>query len=865
MAPDMTDPSELPTLDAHTQSMEMIAETLALYSTIQSLDGPRAKDYISDLIIPEDYVASGLNFGSIYSELVHQKDYPNYTFVAGDFEALDVTIDSNDTYSLDDAGVTVSPDGDITIDTNKNVYQPFNDGDLINTSIAFRVTDNNNLSDIGSVELVVAGKDERISDGWQGGKELINDVVGDLLGQYATGDAISTILDTQGNKSNISFDFYSVGSWDSENFVVKTDNDIIFEQDFQASNPFSGSREGVTTIDGKAFQWSIESNGRDHYGLGRFTQNASVEVDMPSGLQNITLTLTSDVDGGVNDESWAVNNFNFNIPPSISLDQRHTDVSGGDFLKLGYALKGNDDTGNPGGNASDLGVDSSGLTNVAVLGPNTSDNKTYTLEISAESLKADWDLESADIVLKYDTQLFKTIDADDITLGDHLTLEKGIVVDDDNGLIRIAAASLSNNAFNNGDSIDSEAIFASINVDFDETYFKSSDRTPDANGKFTFEGNPLGFELSANSDETVFSRTFNSDADGKEIAGGAFTNREIQSLGDLKGDTTFDPGDVNLYQAEIKFEEQVGGLTFGTDRVIGANQGFTNLIRRGDTVTAETTIENIGNSLAKDILIEDAGLVKHASFVTSRFLEKISGDDEIDIADGEKVNLSGGVFRDDFSYNADGQESLNIEVDMAVTGQAGSVVDVTKGLFKVSAAGMTQNPETEATPDFFVSSAGSKNLITFQGDLNYDGRVSMKDLAFLNAGAARQQLVDSTDDDGNLIQVASDDSYARDVDADFSGKIDLADLSVLDQDWGQSLHDGTSGGFTGSSNTFTLQDLDTQGAETWDNDSFKNQNAIEAEDAYIGSLETTVAAGDIGADSGNNTDPMTGEELNQEG
>ena len=201
---------------------------------------------------------------------------------------------------------------------------------------------------------------------------------------------------------------------------------------------------------------------------------------------------------------------------------------------------------------------------------------------------------------------------------------------------------------------------------------------------------------------------------------------------------------------------------------------------------------------------------------------------------------------------------------MAVTGKAGSVIDVTKGLFKVSAAGMTQNPETEATPDFFVSSAGSKNLITFQGDLNYDGRVSMKDLAFLNAGAARQQLVDGIDGNGNP-QVASDDSYARDVDADFSGKIDLADLSILDQDWGQSLHDGTSGGFAGSSDSFTMDDLDAQGAETWDNTSFKNQNAIEAEDAYIGSLETTVAAGDIGADSGNNTDPMTGEELNQEG
>ena len=422
-------------------------------------------------------------------------------------------------------------------------------------------------------------------------------------------------------------------------------------------------------------------------------------------------------------------------------------------------------------------------------------------------------------------------------------------------MIHIATSSLSNTVFGKGDSIGSEAIFASINVDFDETYFEHSDRTPDANGKFTFEGNPLGFELSANSDETVFSRTFSSDADGSGNIDGAYTNREIQSLGDLKGDTSFDEGDVNFYQAEIKFEEQVSGLTFGTRRVIGANQGFTNLIRRGDTVTAETTIENIGNSLAKTILIEDAGLVEHASFVGSLFLEKISGGDEIAIADGETVNLSGGVFRDDFSYNADGQESLNIEVDMAVTGQAGSVIDVTKGLFKVSAEGMTQNPETEATPDSFVSSAGSKNLIAFQGDLNYDGRVSMKDLAFLNAGAARQQLVESTDENGNTVQVASEASYARDVDADFNGKIDLADLSVLDADWGKTLHTGDQD-FQGSEDV-SWSELDSQSeSSTWDNDSFKDQNAIEAESDYVGSLEAPGTSGVIGSDGnqdGNNS------------
>ena len=54
-------------------------------------------------------------------------------------------------------------------------------------------------------------------------------------------------------------------------------------------------------------------------------------------------------------------------------------------------------------------------------------------------------------------------------------------------------------------------------------------------------------------------------------------------------------------------------------------------------------------------------------------------------------------------------------------------------------------------------------------------------------------------------------------------------------------------------------ELDSQGENsTWDNDSFKDQNAIEAEDAYIGSLETAVAPSNIGGDSGNTTDPMTG-------
>jgi len=131
----------------------------------------------------------------------------------------------------------------------------------------------------------------------------------------------------------------------------------------------------------------------------------------------------------------------------------------------------------------------------------------------------------------------------------------------------------------------------------------------------------------------------------------------------------------------------------------------------------------------------------------------------------------------------------------------------------------------------------------------------MKDLAYLNAGAARQQLVESTDENGNTVQVASEASYARDVDADFSGKIDLADLSVLDADWGKTLHTGDEQ-FQGSADV-SWSELDSQGdSSTWDNDSFKDQNAIEAESDYVGSLEAPGTSGVIGSDGnqdGNNS------------
>ena len=122
-----------------------------------------------------------------------------------------------------------------------------------------------------------------------------------------------------------------------------------------------------------------------------------------------------------------------------------------------------------------------------------------------------------------------------------------------------------------------------------------------------------------------------------------------------------------------------------------------------------------------------------------------------------------------------------------------------------------------------------------------DGRVSMKDLAYLNAGAAR---VNSGGD-------------VTDVDANFDDNIDILDLAVLDKDWGKSLHDGADN-FLGS-NELSWEDLDKQGDLTWDNTVFKEQNAFEAFDGFVGSLESPTSSV-IGADGNTiaNDDDMLG-------
>jgi hypothetical protein len=461
---------------------------------------------------------------------------------------------------------------------------------------------------------------------------------------------------------------------------------------------------------------------------------------------------------------------------------------------------------------------SDALEQLAVLGDSVDWSKKFVLDITAESYLTDYNIESTDITIDFDPNLFGTIAQEHIMIGGSLPIGNAVEIDNVNGSIRIAAASLSDlntTTQNTGFVISDATPLVSIVLDFDEDQVKTLSKNSD--GSLTV--NPLSFDISANQQETIFSRSFTESATG-------LTNREIVTLDDLGGEIDVYGTDVTLYEAKINLEEQGDGLVLGTQRIIGADKSFTNLVRANDTLTTSAEWLNVGNIEANNLTYtsitnENAELV-YASF--------------------SQNTVGSGSFENGY-FVKDARESTTLTADIKIANNAGKVLDLADGIVSVKATGS----------DIFtngLSGQGSSNLITYQGDLNYDGRVSMKDLAYLNAGAARQDLVNETDENGITTEVASDASYARDVDADFNGKIDLADLSVLDQDWGKSLHTSDQG-FTGSDDV-SWNELDNQGQTSWDNDSFKDQNSIEADNDYEGSLESPSSNGVIGADGNEN-------------
>ncbi|MFG0266793.1 MAG: beta strand repeat-containing protein [Rhodopirellula sp. JB055] len=121
-------------------------------------DAPVAKDFVSpNAAIPEDSIVTGLNFGTMPTELVEDVDDLPSVFEADHFTILGVSIDGGPSITAADAGITVDGNGDITIDTTVAAYQGLAAGQTVDVVVTQEVADAAGLTDIGTLTFQVVG------------------------------------------------------------------------------------------------------------------------------------------------------------------------------------------------------------------------------------------------------------------------------------------------------------------------------------------------------------------------------------------------------------------------------------------------------------------------------------------------------------------------------------------------------------------------------------------------------------------------------------------------------------------------------------------------------------------------------------
>jgi hypothetical protein len=471
------------------------------------------------------------------------------------------------------------------------------------------------------------------------------------------------------------------------------------------------------------------------------------------------------------------------------------DQDGGDTNEDAENDDTNEDAENGDGSSEDVSVDPTGAalqlglsivkdpvfagdseTDVVLrrFGTEAEQGSKFYLALTAASLR-DASINTLDVSVNLGEtfgEVFELLPAD-IHFNDAMAVQRRVqVLEGENGpTIRFEGAGL--DALDSGAAIADTTVLAYIELvargDIDELIKDA--RVEDQYGFMNAEtfSVPMLFTVDANVDQVVFS--------------------DLESLRDLGGaDVLLNPElEVTARAAEAVLTTS-SSFDLGTYReVVQVGEGaYTNLVRHGDTIFQASSWRNDGEFSFTDLRIEsisDAVAEVRASF-------DLTGTDRLPSLGWSDQPGEGAV--------------MDLTTSFHIVGEAGSVVDTSAVGYALSAYG-DYGWNTTEMEQFQV-----KHLVTYQGDLNYDGAVTMKDLAFLNAGAAMA-------------------TNPHDVDADFNGSIDMLDLSVIDADWGKSLHSG-DGKFLGSE-SITMDELFRQDGRRWDSSAFEDQNEIEAGEA----------------------------------
>ena len=396
----------------------------------------------------------------------------------------------------------------------------------------------------------------------------------------------------------------------------------------------------------------------------------------------------------------------------------------------------------------------------------------YYVALTGESLR-DSSISALDFTITLHESFGEvfTLNSDDIQFTDDLKLQRRVQItnDEETGTqsIRFAGAGLE--GLGEGSGVSSKQVLAYVGLDLNDeinTNIKAGETVDDYGRTLDNFHVDLKASVDANVDSVVWSDQY--------------------SLRDLGGQYALMNSDLEVVarSAEAKLTAS-GSFDLGTKRETtkSGDVEYTNLVRSGDTITQTNTWENEGEFTLVNLELESI--------------------DQYGVVDVSAKFTDGPETLSELGWSSEDEDGSVVEVTTSfkATGKAGDVIDTSEAGYKVSAQGYELG-DTTTLEEFQV-----KHLITHQADLNYDGLVSMKDLVALEAGARSG-------------------SYSRDVDANFDGELNMKDLSIINDEWGESLHNGDDS-FTGSTK-ISMEEIFNQGDRSWDSSNFAYQNSLES-------------------------------------
>ena len=407
--------------------------------------------------------------------------------------------------------------------------------------------------------------------------------------------------------------------------------------------------------------------------------------------------------------------------------------------------------------------------------------KSYDLLVEAKTKTnsaIDWNLETFDINLNLANGIFDNWSTANIEFGSQINFAKSSQILDSSYFdniyseskegIRVTGAIgnhiASSNSINNSQYTE---LFKIKNLRFNS----------DSNRGVSENGETLALDIITDIYDTTVSNY--QDTNGN----GILDNVSIKSLselgyGEVQGS---DPIQIKqsseidrsneIYTYETFAELIEHGTTLWSQRSIGSNtKSF--LIRNGATINGRSWWSNVGNfetDLEQMVFTKKTGFA-NLEFDSKTDLKNLSSEGKT-FVDGygvTGVSSSGSAS----SWDDTTSESFSVDFKVKVSGTEGSSI-TGESFYSFTGTDLKDDTAVSNNKDLL-----SNNVVTYQGDLNYDGRVSLIDLAYLNAGKL------NADKNNSIVP--------EDVDADFNGVIDINDLAIIEKDFLESIHDVTN-------------------------------------------------------------------------